>query len=203
MTDPSTAAATLARIAFGYMPAQMVHAAAALGIPDLLGAEPRTAADLAEAAGAHEDSLRRLLRALCVFGVLAEPEPDRFALTPIGGALRADAPHSVRPLVMSYFDDPIWRSWGELAHAVRTGRPALERVTGTPVFEYLAGNAERSATFNAAMSVGTRSDAAALAAVRDFSGAQTVVDVGGGAGELLAALLSATPGLRGVGCDTE
>jgi hypothetical protein len=104
---------------------------------------------------------------------------------------------------MSYFHEEIWRSWGELAQAIRTGRPALERITGTPVFDYLAGSTERSATFNAAMSAGTRSEAALLAAVRDFSGARTVVDVGGGAGELLAAILSAAPGVRGVVFDTE
>jgi hypothetical protein len=200
--EDQAAVASLARLIFGFMPAQMVHAAAALGLADLIGVGSRTPADLAEATGAHADSLRRLLRALTVLGLFAEAKPDRFALTPVGAALRADVAHSVRPLVMSLFDDTIWRSWGDLAYAIRTGRPALERTTGRPLFEYFAADGARSAAFNAAMSAGTRTDAALLVAEWDFSRYRTVIDVGGGNGALLATVLLAHPGLRGVVFDT-
>lgn len=191
------AAASLVRMAFGYMPAQIVHAAAALGIPDLLGATTRGTPDLATATGAHEASLRRLLRSLAVLGLVTEAEPDHFALTAMGTALRADAAHSVRPLVMAYFDAAILRSWGDLPRVVRTGRPALEEV-----FAYLAGDPERHARFNAAMSAGTEAEAPLLTAALDYSRFATVVDVGGGSGTLLAAILNAHPGMRGVVFDT-
>lgn len=191
-------AQSLARLVFGFMPAQMVHAAATLGLADLIGEGSRTAADLAQATGTDADSLRRLLRALAVFGVFVESEPDRFALAPMGTALRTDVPHSLHQLVVSLLDDTIWRSWGELAYAVRTGRSALEHVSGRPLFEYLAADPERGAAFNAAMSAGTTADAALLVAAWDFSRYRTVVDVGGGTGVLLATILQAHPGLQGV-----
>jgi hypothetical protein len=201
--DEHVAAASLFQIAFGYIPAQMIHVAARLRIPDLLGPGERDAAELAERTGTHEPSLRRLLRGLAGFGILSEPAPGRFALAPAGTPLRADVPNSIRPILMAYFDEVIWRSWGNLLHTVRTGQPAFEHTVGTSIFDHFARNPALSPTFNDAMAVGTRAEAPQLVEACDFGRFRTLVDVGGGNGSLVGAALAANPGLQGVVFDSE
>jgi len=115
--------------------------------------------------------------------------------------LRIEAPDSIRELVMLFCGDKVWRSWGELEYSVRTGRPAWEHVTGLPSFEFFAQHPDQAATFNAAMADHTRSVAPAIIAGYDFARFDTLVDVGGGDGILIAAILNATPGMRGVRFD--
>lgn len=193
---------TLLRMVFGYMASQVIHVAARLGIADLLQGGAKTSEELAAATGTHAPSLRRLLRALACVGVLAEVEPGLFELKPLGAALRSGAPDSARSLAMLFCDDSVWRSWGDLHHSVKTGETALERVVGMGPFEYFARNPELSVTFNEAMAEDTRNVAPGVAAGYDFSHFGTLVDVGGGNGTLISAILEATPGLRGVLFDT-
>jgi hypothetical protein len=183
---------------FGYAPAQVVHVAARLGIADHLAGGPRTSAELAELTGTHEPSLRRLLRGLACVGGVTELSPGRFELTPDGEALCDDAPHSIRRLVLLSAGDEVWRSWGELEYSVRTGKPAWDKVTGASTFEFYATHPQQRAIFDAAMSAHTRSVAPAFAAGYDFGRFGTLVDLGGGNGTLIAALLAATPGLHGI-----
>ncbi|GAA4081018.1 methyltransferase [Actinomadura miaoliensis] len=185
-------------MAFGFMPAQIIYTAAELRLADALADGPRTAGELAERTGTHAPSLLRLLRALTVLGAVRQPEPDRFALTDEGRRLRGDVPDSIRGLVGLFCAPEVWRSWGELTETVRTGEYAWERVTGGTPFEYFARNPELSATFNAAMAEGTRDVAPAVVKAHDFGRYRTIADLGGGNGTLLAEIMSAVPGLRGV-----
>lgn len=182
----------------GYAPAQIIAVAARLGIADQLAGGAMTSGELAAATGTHAPSLYRLLRALACLEVVAEVGPDRFELTPAGVALRSDAPGSIRALAMLLCSDEAWRSWGELEYSVRTGKPAWDRVTGMSAFEFFTQHPEQSATFNAAMAEYTRSVAPAIVAGYDFSRFATLVDIGGGDGTLIAAILNAVPGLGGV-----
>jgi hypothetical protein len=91
-----------------------------------------------------------------------------------------------------------WRAWGDLLASVQTGEPAFERGSGEEPFQRFADDPEASAQFNQAMSEGTRRDAPGIIESYDFGRFQTLVDVGGGDGTLLAAILAATPSLRGV-----
>src|SRR5262245_15830586 len=84
------------QMGIGLRGARAVYAAARLGLADLLAAGPRTVEELALATGTHGRSLHRLLRALASQSVLTEAEPRRFALTPLGAALRSDAPGAAR-----------------------------------------------------------------------------------------------------------
>ncbi len=123
------------RLATAYQASRALHVAVRLGLPDLLGAAAaRDADDLARATRTLPDALRRLLRALTAFGVFAEREDGRFALGPLGGHLRADAPASLRPLVLMYGYDEYWRCWGELEHwcAPARPRPRTSSAPGTP-----------------------------------------------------------------------
>jgi SAM-dependent methyltransferase len=189
----------LIEMAMGYMPAQIVYVAAELGLADLLASGPRTSVELAEATGTHAPSLLRLLRALAALDVVAQTGPDRFELTRLGGGLRSDAPNSARNFIRLLGGaEESWKPWGELLWSVRTGERAFDRIMGVPFFDWLAGDGEKAATFNAAMSESTRYTAPGVVASYDLSPFGTVVDVGGGNGTLLAEVLLALPEAQGV-----
>ena len=188
----------LLQLVFGYMASQVIHVAARLGIADLLGAEPTTSDALAEATSTDPSAMYRLLRGLACVGLVDETEPGRFALTDFGTLLRADHPDSVRNLTMLFCGEGVWENWGHLLDSVKTGKPVYELLHKQRPFEVMADNPEFSEIFNEAMSEGTRQAAPGIVAAYDFSRSRTLVDVGGGDGTLLAAILSATPGLRGI-----
>ncbi|MFC4050152.1 methyltransferase [Actinomadura syzygii] len=185
-------------LAFGYMPAQLIHAAAEIGVADALSAGPRSSAELAADTGTHAPSLYRLLRGLAGFGVVEQKERDLFALTEEGRRLRADDPDSVRSLIRLFCGPEVWRAWGGMTETLRTGEYAWKRATGTTPFEFFQRNSELSETFNAAMAEHTRAVAPDIVAAHDFARYRTVADLGGGDGTLIAEILRANPGLRGV-----
>jgi hypothetical protein len=173
-----------------------VHVVVQLGVADLLAEGPQPVADLAESTGAHRPSLYRILRALASEGVFSEVEPGRFALTPVGELLRADHPNSMRD---AFADGPhLWAPWGEIAHTARTGQPAFEKVHGKPWFDWLASDIEANAWFNRSMLARARLFSRAIVSAYDFTGLGSVVDVGGGTGLLLSAILEANPLMSGV-----
>jgi O-methyltransferase domain/Dimerisation domain len=195
--------ADLVRLVDGFRVTQTVHAAVELGIPDLLGDDERSANDLAKASGADPSTLYRLLRALASLGVLHEAEGRRFALTPLGEPLRSDVPGSLRGWVRLIGRDHVWRSWGNLTNAVRDGENAFRSVHGTDVWEWRAAHPEESAIFDEAMRSLTGAGNSAILDAYDFGRFGTVVDVAGGNGTLLAALLAAYPHVRGTLFDQE
>jgi hypothetical protein len=171
--------------------------AAELGISDLLASGPRTLSDLAAAASADEDTLRRLLRALVTIGVYAEPEAGVFAGTALGDGLRSDVPGTFRPLARTLQDPAIWSAWGHLAHSVRTGENAFEALHGVDIWTHRERRPEQNAVFNENMAALSYRVADAVALAYDFSGISSVVDVGGGHGILLEAVLTRHAHLTG------
>src|SRR6516225_6157789 len=101
--------------------------AAKLGLADLLKDGPRSARDLAAATQTHAPSLARVARLLASVGVFAELADGRFALTPMGEPLRADAPGSVRALVLLLAGVELQDCWKDLEYCVRTGAPSFRR----------------------------------------------------------------------------
>jgi predicted O-methyltransferase YrrM len=192
----------LYQMAVGHYVSRALHLAAKLGVADLLAGGPRGASDLAEETATHAPSLRRVLRLLASVGVFEEREDGRFALTPLGDALRSDAPFSSRASVMLFAGVGIQDSWKELEYCVRTGQPAFRKHSRDgDAFSHM--DAEQARVFDEAMATFAPATAAAIAAAYDFSGLGTVVDVGGGNGALLIGILSAHPQLRGVVFDRE
>lgn len=178
---------------------QCIGVAAQLGIADQLveGAQPVDV--LAESINADAQSLYRLLRALASSGIFAETEPRYFRLTPMAECLRTDAPNSIRNLAIWTAIEPThWETWGNLLHSVKTGKPAFEKVAGKPIFEYFKQNSEASTIFNQAMTSASAMFNPALVHAYDFSSITTLVDVGGGQGAFLAAILQAHPHLNGI-----
>jgi orsellinic acid C2-O-methyltransferase len=193
----------LQQLIFGFFPSAVLSVAVRLRIPDLVAGGPRTSDELADATSTHAPSLYRLLRALAYLGILEETEPRRFGLTDLGELLRSDVPDSMWATTLLFCGEGVWQSWGDLMAGVQTGRPSFERGIGSEPFSELAENAEASKHFNQGMSEGTRQMAPDVIASYDFSQFDTLVDVGGGDGTLLVAIVAATPGLQGVLFDME
>ncbi|MGX2993386.1 methyltransferase [Streptomyces sp. JNUCC 64] len=166
--------------------------AAELGIPDRL---PATAAELADRLAADPDAVARLLRYLESVGVVAR-HGDRYALTPLGGPLRRTAEHSLRPVALLY-GGLFYRSYGALAHAVRTGEDGFTAWYGRGLFDHLAEHPDQAALFDAAMAANAPMFLPVPDLV-DLSDVQVVVDVAGGEGELLGRFLRHAPQLTGV-----
>lgn len=188
----------LLRMINGAWVTQAIFVAAKLGIADLLRDGPKTSAALAAATSANEDALYRLLRALSSLGIFHEETDGRFSLTPMADCLRSDFPSSVRPYAIMMGEQWVWRSWGEALHSVRTGECAFEHVFGTTPFRYYVDHPEAGRISAEGLSSRSTSENAAIVAACDFANAETIVDVGGGRGSLIAAVLAAQPALRGV-----
>jgi hypothetical protein len=186
----------LFQLGHGFIVAAALGAATRLDIADHLASGPKTAADLARASGANEDALYRLLRALATAGVFTETAPRTFSLTPISNLLRTGGP--ARDMVLWMCDEFHFRVYAELLEAVKTGRTVGEKVVGMPVFEYFAKDAALSQRFNNAMTAFSANVAPAALQAYDFSGIGTLVDIAGGHGMILAAILREHPQMRGI-----
>ena len=198
---PPPHAQQLIQMGMAHWVSHIVHAAAELGLADHLAREgPMGAERLAGLTGTHAPSLYRLMRTLAGLGILTEEDAaaQRFALTPLGEALRAGAPGSARATVLTLASDWWMRGFGQLLYSVRTGRPGFEKHLGMPVFDWLARNPEEASRFSETMVGFHGAEPPAVAAAYDFSGAGTIVDVGGATGNLLSAVLARHPGPRGV-----
>jgi O-methyltransferase domain/Dimerisation domain len=189
---------TLRRLVNGYQVTQAIHVAAVLGLADLLADGPRSSDDLAAATNTHPGALYRLLRALASVGVFREEADHVFALTELGACLRADAPESVGGWAAFVGEPYQWQAWGALLHSVRTGENAFRYVHGIDSWTYRARHPELSASFDRAMTDLSRQVSAAVLAAYDFSRFRQIVDVGGGNGAFLAAILATYPTIHGV-----
>jgi hypothetical protein len=138
-----------------------------------------------------------VLRALVAVGVFAEAEDGRFELDEYAAALTNGAPGHTRDVVIN-FGEEMYRSFGELLHTVRTGESAFDAVFGQPLFDYYSTHPEAEASASARMTARSLPVTADLAASHLVDGITRVVDVGGGKGTVLTALLTAHPALRGV-----
>lgn len=188
----------LMRLINGHWTTQAIYVAAQLGLADALAEGPRRVDELASEVQAEPQALYRLLRALASFGVFTEGEDGRFALTPAAEGLRSGVDGSLRGMAIHTAAPWHWAVWGELLHSVRTGATAVSAVHGQEWWDYLAGDREAAAAFHQAMTDHARAAYAAVPAHYDFSGFDTVVDVGGGQGALLVSILSRSPSVRGI-----
>ena len=186
----------LTEIAMGYFRSRALCAAARLGVADAMGDIERTVDDLAAACGAEPTALYRLLRALASFGVVAETGPQRFVLTPFGKPLRKDVPDSAWAGIV-FWADLIADGWSYLTECIRTGQTSME-VRPPDVPSRWSQDPDASAVFRAVMGTAPAEDYMAIARAWDFSKHQTVADLGGGGGALIAAILEAFPHVHGV-----
>lgn len=173
-----------------------IRAVTRLGVPDALAAGPRTVSRLAAEVGADEDALRRVLRLLAAHGIVSlDDGTDRVALTGTGQLLSRAHPMSLSATFSTL-------GIGDVAHAlpevIRTGRPAVPSVLGEGFWEYLAARPEQQVVFSEAMAEQAQLLSLPCVDLVDWPEQGTVADIAGGVGALLAAVLDAAPGLRGV-----
>ena len=128
--------------------------------------------------------------------------PRTFALTPAAELLRK-RPGSLGDGI-EFITDPLhFETYAEALHSVQTGQPAAEKVVGMPLFEYLAKTPQWSTSFNNAMTAFSANVMPAVLKAYDFSGIGTLVDVAGGHGHVLTAVLRDYPQMSGVLFDLE
>ena len=198
-TNPQPPAAQqLFQLCLGYIVSISLNVVARLSIADQLTQGPRKVEDLARTAQAHPDALYRVMRALATVGVFRELDARRFEQTPLSDLLRADHPQSLRPFVV-FFPDPLhFRCYSNLMHSVKTGETTAVPTVGRELFEYLRDHPDESAVFNAAMVNLTQAFIPTVLDAYDFSQARVLVDVGGGHGSVVGAILQKYPQMRGI-----
>jgi hypothetical protein len=178
--------------------AQAITAAADLGIADALARGPLSVDELAAAVDADADTVSRLLRALISRGVFRRRRDGRYDLTPLAETLRSDGDVSLRAFARFVGSPQDREHWSHFTDAIRTGRAVIPELRGKPAFEYLAEEKELDEIFNDAMTDISELAIAPVIAGYDFGRYGTIVDVAGGHGRFLAAILNATPQARGI-----
>jgi hypothetical protein len=185
-------------IAQGAWLTQAIYAASKLGVFDALGKGPASSDDIASRVGSDPGATYRLMRALASNSILKRRRDGRFALTRLGEAMRSDAPGTMAPMVEFLAHPKHWEHWGQLLHAVQTGSTSAEKVRGMPFFEYLETDTDLADAFNDAMTGVSGMAIETLMAIYDFTDRRLIVDVGGGHGALLSAVLSQARDAHGV-----
>ena len=196
-----TTPSQLLRVRDGLIMHQALYAAAKLGVADLLRDGPRTAEDLARQLEVNESALHRVLRALASQGIFEESSPRIFANNPISSYLRTGVPGSVRSTVIFWGTENYYRPFGEILYSIRTGKSARTELFGMDGWEYLHQHPEIARIFDDAMTDLSALMGPTIASAYDFGRWGSIMDVGGGNGILLAAILKAHPELRGVLAD--
>lgn len=193
--DPKVQA-RLEELQDGYLATQLLYVAARLGVADALAGGPCGGDVLAKELGADPGFLRRVLRGLAALGVLDERDGS-FGLTEVGALLRDGTPTSLRGPVLTR-GAIYYRALDHLLDGVRSGQTPFDLAHGTSFFDYLAARPAEQAAFQTSMTNRSKHEAMAVVAAYDFGRFRRLVDVGGGQGVLLSAILAATPGLTGV-----
>jgi hypothetical protein len=182
----------------GYQLTRAVFVAAKLGIADLLVSGAQDVETLAAATHTDPAALARLMRALASAGVFEQVDGSRFGLAPVGALLRSDLAESQRSFVL-LTGEWRWRMWEDLLYSVQTGEPAHDHVYGMEAYAYLNQHSELGDMFHGGLIGTPRAQTSALVLdAYDFAGIRTLVDIGGGAGDLLAEILRRYVDLHGV-----
>jgi hypothetical protein len=173
---------------------QLCGVAVRLGVAELLANGAPSSFDVARASGCPEEPIKRLLRGMCALGLAEQLDADRFALTAKGALLRKDVPGSLHGLALAWTSRS-WTAWAGLEQGIRTGQPTVP--SGAEGFASMAHKPEEAATLNSSQAARSRAVAREAARVFDFSRFADVMDLGGGYGTVLAAVLAANPHLKG------
>ena len=184
-------------IIMGLMTSSAVSALARLGVPDQLESGPKTVDELAVSVQAQPDLLGRLMRATESMGILAQAPDGKWMQTPMSEVLRANSKTTLRDIATFFADEWHVRAFGSLDETIRTGELAVDRAYGLPAFEYFRRNTKAGENFNRGMTAFSSMDAPTVVEAYDFSGIQSLTDVGGGHGLLLTTILERCPGMTG------
>lgn len=182
----------------GMMKTQAIHEAARLRIADLVKDGPRSTTDLAAVTGTDKTSLYRLLSTLASLDIFAEVQPDYFGQTPLSHLLRPDVLGSMYDVTLIHGEQWQWHPWEAFSYSIQTGKTAFDHLFGEDLWHYFASHPDMGAQFSKAMRGFSEQVDLPIAMGYDFSSLHTLVDIGGGYGSQLTAILRANPSLHGV-----
>jgi hypothetical protein len=185
-------------MSIGCWVSQFLVTAAKLRIADHLADGAKSATDLAGPTKTEPRALHRFLRTLSSFGIVTQSADHKFALTALGEALKSDAPGSARSTILTMSGGWMWKALGDFQYSLETGKTAMEKVFGMPIFDYLAKNPDLATQFSESMVGIHGQEPPAVAAAYDFSKVGVVVDVGGATGNMLAHILARHPNCQGL-----
>jgi C-methyltransferase len=177
---------------------QAITVAAQLGVADALANGPLPIEEIAVGVGADPDALGRLLRALIGKGIFRHRRDGRYELNPLAATLRSDAPISMTWAARFYGSREQRERWTLMVDSIRTGTTVVPALRGKESFDYFARWPELAELFNQTMTSVSELTTAPVVAGYDFSAYRRIVDIGGGHGPLLAAILAGAPASRGV-----
>ena len=206
MPERVTREEPLAGMAFllrSFQLSKMLQVAAAFELAERVAEGPQTVEALARECGANGNMLLRLCRALAAFGIFAVDQNGSVSQTPRSAVLCRAAKPTLHYAARYWTTPGNWAAWHNLEHTVRSGEAAFEATFGLSNFDYLRSHPEEAHLFDSFMQHSPDDRHRAVVEAYDFSDAGLVVDVGGGNGALLAAILSASPNVRGVLYDQE
>src|SRR5579863_3271729 len=186
----------LFQLATGYWISQALYVAAKLEIADFLKDSPKSASEIALATGADENSVYRLMRALCAVGAFRTVGVDKFTVTAFGIPMQSNVPGSLRAMILT-LGETHYAAWAHLLESVKTGNAGFPLAFGTEMFNYLGQDVEAGKIFNDAMSDYSALSSCAVLLSYDFSRTRSLVDVGGGCGRLLTSILRMYPSMQG------
>ena len=199
MADTTTALPAhvqMIQMGTAYWLSSLVYTAAKIGLADHLANGARSASDLAGVTKTNPRALHRFMRTLASFGILRQHDDDTFALTELGATLKRDG--GAYATVLTLASPWAWQSFGKFQYSLETGKPAIEKVVGMGIFDYLAQHPDEASLFSETMVGIHGAEPPAVAAAYDFSSCGTIVDVGGATGNMLAHILTRHPQPKGV-----
>lgn len=188
----------LKEIVYGFSISQGLYCVAVLGLADYLQDGPKTYEEIAAFAHADPGAIKRILRLLAQKGIFREDEQGRFLLTFMGEFLRTDAKESMRTEILHMLHPSSWTPWGDLLYSLKTGRAAFPKCFGTNVWEYRAQHRDVSTVFDDMTTTMSQREAEIVCQNLDMENCREIIDIGGGKGGLIAAILSRKKNLRGV-----
>lgn len=186
----------------GFWTSCCIYNAAKLNIADVIGTNALTADQLAEATHSHAPSLYRVLRALGSVGIFSENEIGEFSNTPLSNTLKSEVPGSMKAMAMAQLGDH-YDGWGNLMYSIKTGNNAFDKVEGMSIWKYYETHPEEGINFMKAMTGVTGAVIMNVLPAYDFTSFKKIVDVGGGNGALLMAVLNTAPQAEGIVFDEE
>lgn len=197
VSETKESRADLLKIINGFKVSQAIHVAATLKIADVLSTGPQSIPDLAIATHTEPPALYRLMRMVAAVGVFKEGTDREFSLTPMGEFLRCDVPGSLAFMAQMSGRSSVWQAWANLLHVIHTGDTAFEYVNGCSIWDFRRIHPEEGAVFDRAMALGTERYAGAVMDAYNFGEFNIIVDVGGGDGAFLGAVLARYPHMLG------
>jgi hypothetical protein len=195
--DPRNARAQVLEMSRAYVLSRAIHVVAELGVANHVGATAVPVSELARLTASHPAHLERLLRFLAGHQIFSEAARGEFIATRLSDVLRDDTPNSLRP-GLCMVNAAWWSAVGDLGHSITTGEPAFALRHEHPFFSYLKQHPEDQSRFDAGMASNSRSSDEAIARAYDFSRVALVLDVGGGRGGLIRAVVERHPDVKGV-----